>query len=70
MSMLMSIERLEDALPLTQRLCRLMNGMNQQLTNVEEVTDYLESADCPQSRQDMIQVKPRNILNKITKTTY
>ncbi|VDP93512.1 unnamed protein product [Echinostoma caproni] len=56
MNVLMSLERLEDALPLTQRLFRLRTNLNQQLTSVEEVTDYLENADCPQSRHDMLQV--------------
>ncbi|CAL8105397.1 unnamed protein product [Calicophoron daubneyi] len=55
MSVLLALERLENALPLAEKLDNLVTDLGQQLASVEEVTDYLETADCPVSRRDMIQ---------------
>ncbi|TGZ69732.1 hypothetical protein CRM22_003571 [Opisthorchis felineus] len=55
MTILTALGRLEDALPLAQKLEQLVATLGNQVDSVEEVTDYLETADCPMSRKDMVQ---------------
>ncbi|KAF5401323.1 hypothetical protein PHET_05351 [Paragonimus heterotremus] len=56
MTVLVALERLENALPLAQKLKALLIELNEKVASVEEVNDYLETADCPVSRKDMLQV--------------
>ncbi|KAF8561982.1 hypothetical protein P879_03006, partial [Paragonimus westermani] len=55
MTVLVALERLENALPLAQKLNALLTELNEKVASVEEVNDYLETADCPVSRKDMLQ---------------
>ncbi|CAH8659945.1 unnamed protein product [Schistosoma margrebowiei] len=55
LQILSGLERLDKALPLIEELEQLMSQINENLLSVEEVTDYLETADCPVSRKDLIQ---------------
>nr|CAH8869636.1 unnamed protein product [Trichobilharzia regenti] len=55
MRILSALERLDKALPLIEELESLMSQINDNLLSVEEVTDYLETADCPISRKDLLQ---------------
>ncbi|KAA3677895.1 uncharacterized protein DEA37_0009142, partial [Paragonimus westermani] len=61
MTVLVALERLENALPLAQKLNALLNELNEKVASVEEVNDYLETADCPVSRKDMLQVSLRTL---------
>ncbi|CAH8648604.1 unnamed protein product [Heterobilharzia americana] len=56
-----SFERLDKALPLIEELESLMSQINDNLLSVEEVTDYLETADCPVSRKDLLQLTLLNL---------
>ncbi|KAF6771600.1 hypothetical protein AHF37_11083, partial [Paragonimus kellicotti] len=56
MTVLVALERLENALPLAQKLNALLIELNEKVASVEEVNDYLETADCPVSRKDMLQI--------------
>ncbi|CAH8459614.1 unnamed protein product, partial [Dicrocoelium dendriticum] len=55
MIILIALGRLEDALPLAQKLDGLMTNLDKRVSSIEEVMDYLDTTDCPTSRKDMLQ---------------
>ena len=48
--------RLRDLQPFAERYSRIIDPLEQVMMNVEEVTDYLETADSQNSHIEMLQV--------------
>lgn len=53
---LKNLEKLDKLLPKAKQIQKLMKPINETLGNVEEVNDYLQTADCPVSKKDLLQV--------------